>query len=78
MTPRWRDNRLDLGPLGEVRVYEGYAGFYKNWCWAWMVDQGEVDYQFATATGYPTAAAAQRDAETWIRRALKRAARRVG
>jgi hypothetical protein len=73
MTPRWRYNRLDLGLLGEVRVHEGIVNLTGQprpgwWVWKW---------QHAGMNGYPNAEKAQRAAETFVRRAIKQAARRV-
>lgn len=69
MTPRWRNHRLDLGLLGEVRVYE-MCGQHGVWIWRWQHSGGDCKY--------PAPDKAQRAAETWIRRALRQAARRVG
>ena len=66
MTPRWCDNRLDLGLLGEVVVRE-VCGQHGVWIWRWKHDGGDVKYLDAEL--------AQRAAEVWVRRALKQAQR---
>lgn len=67
MRAKWsEDHRLDLGILGEVRVYE-MQGFQGEWTWRWRADGGPH---------YPAPDKAQRGAEVFVRRALKQAQRR--
>jgi hypothetical protein len=69
---RWKGTRLDLGSLGTMLLnYSGVSG----WWWEWNVAQTGV--AFSLPKHYAAEASARRAAESWLRRALKQAARRL-
>ena len=71
---RWRDNRLNLGALGKMLIAVDEvlpdSGFY----WRWVVP---TDYGAVISKMYPTSSRAKRAAESWLRRALKQASKRL-
>ena len=66
---RWKDNRLDLGALGEVRVYNISHDHKPWWVWRWKHD--------GDGKPYYTDERARRAAISWLRRALQQASKRV-
>jgi hypothetical protein len=66
---RWRDNRLDLGALGEVLVYDIGHNHKPAWVWRWKHD--------GDGKSYCTDERARRAAVVWLRRALKQAGKRL-
>jgi hypothetical protein len=72
---RWKDNRLDLGALGGLEVWE-YAFVGQRaptWHWEWNRNGERVE----CGGRYRSELTARRSAESWLRRALKQAAKRV-
>ena len=62
----WTDGKLDLGALGTLRLHQWSGG------WQWYAPNDEADPR-----EYATEDAARSAAESWLRRALKQAARRL-
>ena len=70
---RWVDNRLDLGALGHIWVEQVVMTAPFAWRWCWYSPGGSVSGPYDLTSE----ARAKRAAESWLRRALKQAAKRV-
>ena len=68
---RWtKDGKLNLGALGVLELHRWSGGW--QWYWSWTPDGHPIDWK-----EYPSEDAAKRSAVSWLRRALKQAARRL-
>ena len=70
---RWKNGKLDLGALGYITSGPTCLGSSKGFNFWWIV-KDETPY---IGIGYRTEVAARRAAMSWLRRALKQAAKRV-
>ena len=68
---KWVDNRLDLGALGHLSVWQWNS---TSWDWDWTSPGGLMN---RCQSRLPTEVAARRSAESWMRRALKQASKRL-
>jgi TfoX/Sxy family transcriptional regulator of competence genes len=68
---KWKNGRLYLGALGTLEISDLGDG------WAWQM-VSPCGNDALVGERYPSAAAARRAAESWLRRALKQADKRIG